>query len=127
MVNVPSARVAAAPKLQAGSPGAEPLSPIRSPLRSKTCHAIDPPRCQPVPSVQTRRVSPREFTASRGCLRPFAAPGAAMSFGTASPETFPNSTCPPVSQAAYVFPAFSANDMLLIGQALISQGSTFEP
>src|SRR5712692_6360111 len=121
MLNVPSGRVATAPKLQVGIPGAEPWSPSGFPLRSNTFHASEPPRCQPVPSVQTKMVSPREFTATRGYLRPFASPGAPMGFGTAAPDRLPYSTCPPVSQVASVFPLFSVNDILLMGHALISQ------
>ena len=73
------------------------------PEGSKTCQASAPPFCQPVPSVQTRIVSPRAFAATAGCFRPLAGPGGEVAGDTVrvfriDPRI--DFTCPSVSQAA---------------------------
>ena len=68
---------------QTGTPGAVPLVSVGRPDGSNTCHSTDPPRCQAVPFVQARSVSPREFPATTGCLRSDPGPGAATGSDTA--------------------------------------------
>src|SRR5262245_64866781 len=63
-----------------GTPCAAPISPTGSPFLSKTCQASEPPFFQPVPSVQTRMVSPRAFVAIAGCLRLTVGTGGATGF-----------------------------------------------
>src|SRR6266496_4206479 len=122
IVKPPSGRAKAVTRLQVGTPSVLPFSAVGLPSLSKTCQATAPPRFQPIPSVQTRIVSPRAYPATAGCLRPLPAPGA----GTGS-DLFPlaarraQDTCPSVSQAARMPSLTLASAKLLIGQTFTFQ------
>ena len=78
-MNPPSGRATTVARPQTGTPPSiRPSVPIGRPDRSKTCQASEPPFCQPVPSVQTRMVSPRALPATAGCLRSPRPPGGAI-------------------------------------------------
>src|SRR5215475_11075840 len=78
IVKLPSFSATTAAKLQTGIPCSAPFSSTDFPCESYSCHASEPPFFQPVPSVQTSIVSPREFAAITGCLRFPVAPGAGI-------------------------------------------------
>src|SRR5262245_34490066 len=120
IVKPPSGRVNAVTRLQVGTPVVRPRSEVATPFLSNTCHATDPPRFQPIPSVHTRMVSPRSFPATAGCFRPLPAPGAAIGLVRlpVSASIRENETWPFVSHAARTPSFASLNAKLLIGQVL---------
>src|SRR5437870_6130102 len=123
MAKLPSGLANAVARLHTGTPGARPFSPTPLPSLSKSCHATEPPLAQPVPSVQTKSVSPFAFAAATGCLRLVPVSGdtgrnPANVFGV----TLAKNTLSPVSHAANtpVFP--SVREALLVGQLVAFQG-----
>src|SRR5579872_923951 len=99
-------------------PSARPRALVGFPFSSNTCQASAPPFCQPVPSSQTRIVSPSPLAASAGCLRPPGALGGASGFDRRCCflSTREKNTWPSVSHAADTALGPSRNDSLLMGQ-----------
>src|SRR5262245_57416585 len=122
MTNESSGSVQTAARLQTGMAlSVRPLAPVGFPFSSKTCQASAPPFSHPVPSVQTKSVSPLLLTASAGCFRPRADPGAAI--GREPCWSFlsirEKKTWPSVSQALRTESAASTKASLLMGQVAI--------
>src|SRR5262245_61395780 len=126
IVKLPSGRAKTVTRLQVGTPADRPRSPVGTPFLSKTCHATDPPRFQPIPSVHTSVVSPRSLPATAGCFRPLPAPGAATGSERlpVSGSMRANDTCPSVSHAARTPSLASPNAKLLIGHTFTVQDCT---
>src|SRR4051794_29530531 len=120
MTNPPSGSAYAAAWLQTGTPGALPRSPAGLPEASSIDQLTSPPFAQPVPVVQTARISPRALIASAGC---FTEPEA-ISVAAGVEPSMEERILPLVSQAARIPFGVDTSAALLIGHLSVCQGSS---